>query len=170
MNDWVEEQVASFRRLEGQTVVQWIGVEMALRESGQDGFPHWEDESVPMLQLSRIDLALAGGNSAKIVTYQNDDRWGLSRRDELPPVFSRRPDETSIFRTRELSELPVGKILGVLVVTDEGEDIAEVQLSIAGHDVRMRAGEVRENNDGTLSIIGMDESILLQVDGQKPME
>src|SRR5262245_56071288 len=98
MNAWVQEQIASFHRLQGQAVVQWIGIEMALRDAGADGLRQWEDESVPMLQLSRVDLLLKGGGIARIVTYQNDDRWGLSRRDELPPVSPRRPAPTSIFR------------------------------------------------------------------------
>ncbi len=142
---------------------------MALREAGADGFLQWDDEAVPMLQLSRIDLHLDGGVTAKIVTYQNGDRWGLSRRDDLPPLSQCSRDEASIFRTREFRELPMGTIVGVLVMTDEREDISEVRLSIAGHDVRMCAGEVYENNDGTLTITRMDESILLQVDARKPV-
>lgn len=53
MNEWVERQVAYLRALSGCTVLRWHGIEMALREAGEDNQPNWRDWSIPFLQLSR---------------------------------------------------------------------------------------------------------------------
>jgi len=176
MNDWVKDQITQFRQLVGQTVVRWTGIEMALRESGPDGLPQWEDESVQFLQLDRLDLVLEGADYVRIVTYQNNDRFGLSCQNELPPMnetpplpeFNSELMEASIFRTREFNAIPTGRIQNVHVVMDDCEDISEVHFWISGHCVVLRAGEFHESNDGTLTLVGMDESILFQVNGRKP--
>ncbi len=167
MNHWVEQQAESFRALRGCTVSGWIGVEMAVRDAGPGGLPQWRDDSVPLLQLGRLDLILSGGPVASIVTYQNDANWGLSLRDDLPPVQPDSPAPESIFRTRTLNELPAGEISAVAVLLDDSEDITEVRLGIGGHEVPLRAGEIYEHAD-RLQVVTSDESILVQVDGQRP--
>lgn len=167
MTEWVERQAASLRALNGNRVARWHGIEMALRESGSGGLSDWQDESIPFLQLNRLDLMLANGIVASIITYQSDDRWGLCRRDALPPSRLPTDEPGSIFRSRPLDELPTGEIQGVTIATKES-DIAEVKLDVEGQEVRLWAGEVYEQNDNSLRVIPMDESVLLQVDGRRP--
>jgi hypothetical protein len=159
--------MASLRALGGCRVTRWFGIEMALRDAGPDGLPDWQDESVPFLQLSRLNLILADGTRAAIITYQNDDRFGLCRDDTLPPFEFLTSEPGSIFRERPLDELPPGEIRSVSVLTSDG-DIAEVRLDVDGREVLLWAGEVYEQADSTLRVVPMDESILVQVDGRRP--
>jgi len=48
------------------------------------------------------------------------------------------------------------------------EEISEVQLTLGRDHVTLIAGEVEENPDGSLRIVPMDESILVQVNGKRP--
>ena len=98
----------------------WSGVEMAVREVGPDGRPQWHDEAVPALQLDRLDLMLIGDSVASVITYQNDDTWGLCRRDDLPPLVSPSGESGYIFRVRSLGELPPGEITAVEVEVERG--------------------------------------------------
>ena len=157
----------SLRALNGCIVLHWHGIEMALREVGEDGLPDWRDSSVPLLQLDRLDLTLADGTTASIVIYQNDDRWGLFRENALPPssLCTDKPD--CIFRSRLLPEIPSGQIRDVSVSLNEG-DIEEVILDVEGVKVRLLSGEVYEQNAGSLRVVTLDSSILVQVDGRCP--
>lgn len=167
MSEWVELQTTFLRTLTGCEVVRWQGIEMALREAGPSGIPDWRDASAPFLQLYRLDAVLADGREISITTYQNDDRWGLYWTDALPMSRLRRDEPNGIFRLPGLDTLPKGKIRAVSVVLDEG-DIAAVTLDVAGRNVRLWAGEVYEQNDGSLQVVPMDESVLVQVDGRHP--
>jgi hypothetical protein len=140
---------------------------MALREAGEDNQPNWRDRSIAFLQLSRLDLTLAESPTTSIITYQNDDRWGLYREDGLPPSRLCTDEADCIFRSRTFDELPRGQIRGVLVSLNEG-DIEEIRLDVEGREIRLWAGEVYEENDGSLRVVTMDESVLVQVDGRHP--
>lgn len=167
MNDWVQEQIAALKCMYGKTVRQWIGLEMALRDNVR-GLPEWENASIPFLQLERIDAMLDEGETARIVTYQNDDQWGIWRHDQFVDLLPH-SSEFDIYRTRELDELPLGEITDVEVKVNDRGDIAAVQILVAGHCLTLRAGEVYEESDGSLKIVWMDESILLDVDGRRPI-
>ena len=168
MGDWWQQQAECLRALRGQTVVAWSGVEMAVREVGPDGLPQWHDAAVPALQLDRLDLTLAYGPVASVTTYQNDDTWGLYRRDGLPPLSPLGSEPDCIFRVRRLNELPPGEITAAEVEVDVAGDIAAVRLTVGGREVSLRAGEVYEQPDGSLRVVPMDECVLVQVDGQMP--
>src|SRR5947209_357740 len=98
MDDWIRREAESLRALLGRTVTQWTCVEMALREAGPNGLPEWCDESIPALQLNRLDLILTGGPVASIIALQNDYGWSLCRRDDLPPSKLPSGAPESIFR------------------------------------------------------------------------
>ena len=53
-----------------------------------------------------------------IVTYQNDDVWGLCPCEDQPPLELTSPEPESIFRDRHLNELPVGEITAVKALVD----------------------------------------------------
>jgi hypothetical protein len=167
VGEWVEQQTAFLRALTGCVVLRWHGLEMALRDAGGDGFPEWQDDSVALLQLGRLDIVLEDGSQTSVITYQNDDRWGLYRKDGLPPSRLRTNEPDSIYRWRPLDTLPTGRIRGMSVTLNEG-DIAAVELDVEGRELRLLAGEVYEQNDGSLRVVLMDESVLVQVDGRKP--
>jgi hypothetical protein len=170
MNDWISQQVALLKGLEGCVIQEWSGIEMAVREVGPEGVPQWYDDAVPVLQLVRLDLRLPNGHVASIATYQNDIHWGLRRRDNPSPSLLLSRTQDSIYRERLIDELPTGIIKSVEVVLDasaEG-DISNVNLQVGGHTVSLRAAEVDERCDGSLIIVSPDESVLVQVDGRRP--
>lgn len=167
MKDRIKGQVDLLSSMKGQIVIRWIGMEMALRESGNDGLPDWEDESIPYLQLERLDAELEVLQFARITTYQADD-FGLCRNDDLDDLpLGELTDPASIFRNRELLELPVGRIDDVKVFIAEGE-IHEMHFLIGKERMTLITGEVYEHPNKSLTIALMDESILLQVNGQRP--
>lgn len=169
MKDWIEQQVDGLNALCGGDVARWIGIEMAVRE---DPKPQWFDDSVDVLQLGRLDLVISSGAVVPLVTVQDQDStvvaWGLCRRDDLPPLELEPHEPSSIYRTRVLSELPTGRITSVNVVQKSHGVIARVSLDVQGQEVSLRPGEVYEQWDGSLRIVEMDESILVQVDGRRP--
>lgn len=165
MSTWIQKQVEALRVLSGCVVVKWFCNEMAVREVGSDGQPQWYDETVPFLQLGRIDVVQLSDKPALLTTYQNHDTWGIYRSDGLASLMPNEPESGVIFRNREVNELPSGEIKSVdIQLTDC--DIAALCLYIGRHEVTLRAGEVYEEHGGTLRIVEMDESILVQVDGR----
>lgn len=170
MNDWIDQQATLLRALQGCNIRQWVGIEMAVREVGLDGRPQWYDDSIQALQLDRLDLVLSNDQVRSIVTYQNNTHWGLCRRDNLPPSELRSSTPDNIYRERTLSELPLGVVDSVKLFFDENgdDDISEVQLIINGHTVSIKAAEVYEQVDGSLKIVFSDESILVQVETERP--
>jgi hypothetical protein len=170
MSDWINTNTAKLKGLQGSSVERWFCAEMALRETGADGLPQWNDESVPYLQLGRLDLQLSNGKLSSIITYQNDDQFGLCYSEELPPLELGSTEAGSIFRNRELEELPIGKVDSVSVSFDRSGDISDVEMQIGEHRVSLKAGEFYEQWDGSLELLTMDESILVQVDGERPIK
>ena len=167
MTKWIEEQIASFYALSRSCVIQWRGIEMALREANENGLPDFRDSSIPFLQLLELNLTFVDGSTAFITTYQNDDRFGLCCKHGSQDLRDFGDELNSIYRLRLFDELPNGQIQDVSISLNAG-DIEEVKLKIENHEVRLWAGEVYENSDGTLHVITMDESVLVQVDDKHP--
>jgi hypothetical protein len=167
VREWLEQQTVFLRAPSGCIVLRWQGLEMALCDARVDGFPKWQVDSVPYLQLNRLDFVLGDSSQSSVITYQNDDHWGLFRKDSLPPALRPTNDPDSIYRWRQLDTLPTGRIRAVSVTLNEG-DIAEIKLDVEGREARVLAGEVYEQNDGSLRVVFMDESILVQVEGGRP--
>ncbi|WP_165857217.1 hypothetical protein [Marinobacter sp. JSM 1782161] len=160
---FVATQVAEFQKLVGLRVVDWHGVEMALREWGPDGLPSFMEPSVPFLQLLVLHARLELDEQLEISTYQNNDNWGLML-TRLPSSSGFRADHEGIFRTRSLAELPSGSIDSVQVFRDFAGDIERINLVVAGSFLSLIAGEVYENPDGSLQVqVGGDESVLVQI-------
>jgi hypothetical protein len=169
MNNWVKQQFEFLNTLRGNTIIDWLGAEMAVRESGKNGLPQWYDDSIAVLQFSRIDMVFSNSQFSSILTYQNDDHWGLYRKDDLPILKFQNMEPTSIFRERHLIELPIGKIDSIEITLDkETDDISEVKLDICGKLINLMAGEVYENPNNKLQTVKMDESVLVQLDSKRP--
>jgi hypothetical protein len=157
--------------LAGLVVTRWQGIEMALTEADAASDIRWVDPNIPYLQLVDLDLVLANGQAFKIWS-QLEGGTGfhglyLEAMGALPAVLAS-DDPLSIFRSRLLPELPVGAIEIAELRQDGPNATVEVRLMVAGVGVRLVAGEVYEQHDGSLRIIEPDESILLQVNGTWP--
>lgn len=159
--------------LHGRSIIKWIATEMALSDRlGGNGAVLWSDLSVPYLQLTSIDIEFDDTSVYRMLSQLGDDSedgfFGLYL---LAQKAMNRPDDVdagSIYRTRELTELP----LGAANITDTQADghnaIVRVDVLIDGRTVSFRAAEVYERSDGSFDIVGPDESILVQVDGVIP--
>jgi hypothetical protein len=144
-------------------VTKWIGEEMAFREVGSSGEPEFSSPEIPFLQLGVLDMLLESGRVQRVNTYQNDDSWGLAV-EEVDTPMELMPRETgSIYRTRILSELPLGVVLEAAVELDEIGDVRAVWLTFDRNRVELTAGEVYESPEGTLQIVEPDESVFIRV-------
>ncbi|HEY0589598.1 MAG TPA: hypothetical protein VGD52_25955 [Pseudoduganella sp.] len=162
-----------FTKLNGHSIVRWVGTEMALSGGGWDTEPVvWEHSSVPYLQLISIDVLLAD-RSVYRVCSQLDDGSGnygllLSVVDALdtPSI----PDVGSIYRTRDLIELPVGVATVAITEIDGADAVLRVEIAAEGRTISLWVAEVYERDGGLFDVVGCDESILVQVDGARPRQ
>ena len=165
--------------IEGSEIIRWVGAEMALSggESvgGDDVAPiQWEHPSVPYLQLDAIDLHFKDGLVLRMCSQLPDGTGyhGLMLMENIgTPLDAGEPDKTgSIFRIRELHELPPGIVKSVALQPDGSNAIIGVEFQIGAAFVRLISGEIYEQPNGTLQTIIPDESVLVQVDGRRPGE
>ncbi len=135
MNDWLQNQIKSFENLQGKTVKRWVGIEMALRET-DDGIPEFRHNAVRYFQMSRLDVELASEPTARFVTSQGKDVFGLIRYDDLSDVIVHDAEDWGSFLCpRVVHELPGGKI-EVVKVSVESNVISEVRFRIGEDEVR----------------------------------
>jgi hypothetical protein len=155
--------------LDGRQIVKWVGLEMALTDKPV----LWEHPSVPYLQCTELNVYLEDGTFFQMLAQLEDGTGfhgfyffgGLER----PPLDPGQPYETgSIYRTRELTELPLGVARVVHVRRDGPNAEIEFQLQIGASVVRALAGEIHEEQEGALKVVAPEESILLQVNGLRP--
>jgi hypothetical protein len=150
--EWLSEREREFTALRGRTVRTWTGVEMAFFEDP----PRFDDPRAPFLQLSSLHATL-DGEVLSVVTYQDDDAWGLWTQP-LGPGGS-----DGIFRERHLPELPTGRIDDVTVRRERGV-LAEVSLRIGARPLLLLAGEAYEDWGDNLYFCRLDESVLAFTD------
>jgi len=141
---------------------------MAVRENSEHEAPDWYSDEIPMLQFERIYIELKGNDPVSLTTYQNDDGWGLYLIDGVEKTRLVSSGENCIFRERDIIELPKGMISSARVSCDSNGEIAELILVIGANSISFKAGEVYEELDDSLRVIYMDESVLVQVDGEMP--
>lgn len=158
--------VLPIEALEGVEVSQWLGLEHALSWVEEPEEPYqvtsvvWQHDSVPFLQVGRIDLRLSTGATLSILG-QIDGMY-LAHAAEDDYDYS-----SPTTRWRELRELPLG-VLRLLQVRRDGPYLLEVELLVGSATVRLLAAEVEEQLDGTLRICEPDESVLVQLNGVRP--
>ncbi len=151
--DWLNERVREFTALRGRTVRTWTGVEMAFFEDP----PRFEDPRAPFLQLLNLDATL-DGEALSIVTYQDDDAWGLWTQ----PPGRYREQRRDLPRTAP-AELPTGRIDDVTVRLEHGI-LAEVLLHVGSRPLLLLAGEAYEERGDNLYFCRLDESVLAFTD------
>ena len=167
MSDWLQNQIRYFESLQGKTVKRWVGIEMALQET-EDGIPEFRHDSVRYFQMSRIDAELKDEQTARFVTSQGKDVFGLIRYDDLADVVGNDEEDWGNFLcARTVHELPTGKIKEVKVLT-ESNVISEVRLQIDADEIGLFAGEVYDDFDKKYSVRFLAECVLLQLNGERP--
>jgi hypothetical protein len=150
--DWLTERVREFTALRGRTVRTWTGVEMAFFEDP----PRFADPRAPFLQLVSLDATL-DGEVVSVMTYQDDDVWGLWTQPPGPGGGD------GIYRERHLPELPTGPIDDVTVRLEHGV-LAEVSLRIGTRPLVLLADEAYEDWGDNLYFCRPDESVLAFTD------
>lgn len=151
--------------LDGAEASQWLGLEEALAFDEGEGTVTsvtWQHDSIPYLQLGRIDLRLGDQTVVSLIAHIESGLYLVG-----PPSLDY-GHVSPISRWRELTELPLGKISVSRIGTEEPGVVAELQLRIGSDLLRLVAAEVHEQLDGTLRICHPDESILLQLNGARP--
>jgi hypothetical protein len=157
--------------LAGRVVTRWQGTEMALVEGEAVEDVLWEDPGIPFLQLINLDLQLANGQVFRLLSHLEDGTGfhGLYLMElDAMPVLERHEDAPFLFRDRQFPEWPAGEIEITELRHDGPNATAEVRLLLPGNELRLVAGEVHEQFDGSLRIIECDESILVQLNGMRP--
>jgi len=155
-----------FNILIGRNVIRWVGIEMALSEGSESVPVIWQHPSIPYAQFDPLDAFLDDGSAFRFCSQMDDgsDWFGVYSPSHVEKYLSVKPYEAgSIFRTREVAELPVGSITGVETKTDDSANVLELFLVIGGSKIRIVSGEVYETNDGSFKIGFIDESLLVQV-------
>jgi hypothetical protein len=169
-------------KIAGLTIAKWAGLEMAI--GGGDSIldecsqgvgaltetpPVWEHSSIPFMQFAHIDILIKDGSAYRLCSRASDGTsfYGFYIREITNSKINDEFGKYSIYRLRELDKLPTG-VAQVQVLRQDGKNaITEVELSIDATKVRLLAGEVYEREDG-FQIVESDESILMQVNGQRP--
>ncbi len=160
---WADEQLRRVQDLSGVTVSGWRGVEMAVRD-GDGPDPQFGGADVPCLVFLELLALLDDGTARRVGIDEDDGVWGLCFNVDGPDPWHDREDGNG-YRSRDVTELPVGAITVVKVRFDAEHDvIAEVVLRIGAHELLLMAGEPEENWSGRLTWRRLDESVLVFTD------
>lgn len=146
-------------------------MEMALSDGAYgEGSVLWEHESIPYLQLTSIDVLMEDGALYRLLSQADDGSgyYGLFLISIEALDAPSTCEAGSIFRTRELHELPVGPVTVTIAQADGPTAILRIEVNVNSRSISCWAAEVYEENDGSFRIVGSDESILLQLDGIRP--
>lgn len=161
------------KNLNDHFIIKWIATEMAISDGPlAEGPVVWEDPRIPYLQLTSIDLQLGDGSIYRMLSQCDDGTetgyFGLYllAQDILATPYP--AENGSIYRRRELNELPVGLANVAILETHGPNAVSRIDIIIARQRVSCWAAEVYEREDGAFEIIAPDESILLQVNGKRP--
>lgn len=182
------QPIHSISLLDGREIVQWIGFEMAISggepclqtnpdSNKNTGYTpvQWTHSSVPYLQFTRIDIHIKDGMMFHLTSHMDDGSGyhGFVLTDSPMSTLSASDqsdecnNEFSIYRVRELHELPLG-IARITAIHKDGPNAEiEATMAIGKNVIRVISGEVYDSADG-YTISNPDESILLQLNGIRP--
>ncbi len=169
--------------LDGQEIVRWTGTEMALGGGisiVSEDTPEdrnwletpvvWASDVIPFAQFTRIDVQLANGSAYRLLSQHKDGSGfhGLYLLRVAEIEVPEEPRPGCIYRSRELTELPVGQTRVSILRRAESNSIIEFELSIGTETIRMLSGEVYEREEGLFEVVESDESVLVQLNGERP--
>ena len=166
MNNWLNERTIFLKTLEGKEISCWVGAEMAFSE-GVEPEEIWFDESVPYLQMTILYFVTKSEEIYKVRDYQADDLFGLLI-EPVAKIEKWCPQDSTIWRWREVDELPLGIITSASYSLFEERLLNRINLNIVGKSINLVAGEVEMLSEGQFKIYTEDESVLVQVDGAHP--
>ncbi len=158
MNQWVAQQVAGAKALEGQVVLAWVGVEMAVRSNEDETVFQFTDPQVPCLQLWGLTAESDAGALTQFSNYQNDTEFGLVVEPGGAPLDDLNSEG---YRRRTLDELPAGEVTVVEIRLSDDGDLAEIALLVGGKFLLLVAGETYETWTERIEIRRFDASILV---------
>jgi hypothetical protein len=170
--------------LSGETVIGWSGREMAIGGGGcsinehteytgewESAPPIWYSDSVPYAQFLSIEFLLASGKWYQIQSLPINDDFFCSL--IITEISAQTPPEPytsgSIFRDVCPIGLPTGRASVISTLLNDTGSVLEIALSIDSHSVRLLSGEVYECKSDKFRIVERDESVLIQLDGARPM-
>ena len=155
-----------FSILLNQNVVRWIGTELAFSEGSEDSPIVWKHSSVSFLQFLRLDAYLDCGCVLTLLSQLDDGSnfFGIYTDNSLIRPLKDEPYESgSIYRNRDVPEIPAGRVLFTDSEMDNSGNVLELSIGIGNSTVRMISGEVYERADGSFWIAEVDECLLVQV-------
>lgn len=157
--DWDLELKTALDALTGKIVTEvWVN-EMALY--GPEDAGHFSDPILNLVQANVLELRTSSGQIFHFSCVQTDDVWAI-----WPYLVSGDRQLTAdpgegTFRTRPMPEFPRGMVNRLRIEPEERMNIQEVRMTVDQRQVILRAGEIYENTDGTLSVVDRDESVLV---------
>jgi len=126
--------------------------------------------SIPYLQFTDVDIQLATGKTLRLLS-QLDDGTGLYGLYlvEIDKVSEASiTEEWSIFRRRDIPELPLGLARIEVLRKERANSVIEANIFIATSTIRLLSAEVHPCIQGGCDIVEGDESILIQLNGVRP--
>lgn len=162
--DWHLQLKVALKALSGAVVTDaWVN-EMALY--GPEDAGHFTDPNLNFVQANVLELRTLDGTTIHISCVQDDDMWALWPYTVSADKRLSADIGEGTFRTRPMPEFPQGAVNSLEINPDDVAGIQEIRITIDQREVFLRAGEVYENADGTLSVFDRDESVLVFLDGE----
>ena len=161
-SDWTNDIATALDALIGHSVIGVMLEEMALY--GPDAFGVFSHPDLPFFQAGILELRTDAGMILHIGTAQDDEAWSLWPRFIAPEACLAVRPENGCFRTRSMTEFPVGIISSIEYAPSHDGMIRDMSLVIGGRRVILLAGEVDEDFQGRLTVHDRDESVLIFLD------
>lgn len=171
--------------LDGVYVDAWFGTEMCLMGGDEVSWTDpqgtlvtqtspicWHHPALPYSQFSCIDVVLRStlrsGLVYRIHSYFEQDEgqpFGILMDRVAAPCPPKAWGELDYYRTTALADMPTGQCF-VKILRRDGDAIIEAELRIGANGVRLLSAEVEPEANNTFRIMEVDESVLLQLNGQ----
>lgn len=160
--EWHASIAAVLATLRGKNLVEVRVNEIALY--GPEGAGHFTDRVLKFVQANVLELRTSDGGTIQFHCWQDDDEFAICV--EAMPEERRLTLDAGegIFRTRPMPEFPLGKIDDVFAAVEPNGKMQEIRMTVERREIFLRAGEVYENVDGTLTVHDRDESVLVFLD------
>jgi hypothetical protein len=161
---WDQSLKDALTGCQGEVLAEaWVD-EMGLY--GPDEGPSFTHPKLEFVQALTLELRFESGGTLQIRCWQDDDEFALwPKRASVEARLSPLPDPSrTLFRVRPMKEFPGGQVRHVEWQPDKRGNIQLICLRLDNGEALLRAGEVYEDHDGSLTVKDRDESVLIFVD------